>query len=95
MAIEVRRLVAPDVIRCERRACRSDGAGIWPAVTGRAMRQVLRWGVPFALPALVAGELTNLPSLTQLAEAYAGLGIVAALLAMATIRTRSPQVLSA
>jgi hypothetical protein len=48
-----------------------------------------------ALPALVAGELTNLLSLTQLAEAYAGLGIVAALLAMATIRTRSPQVLSA
>jgi predicted MFS family arabinose efflux permease len=39
-----------------------------------------------ALPALVAGELTNMLSLTQLAEAYAGLGIVSALLAMALSR---------
>jgi MFS family permease len=42
-----------------------------------------------ALPALLAGELTNVLSLTQLAEAYAGLGIVSALLAMAATRTSS------
>jgi MFS family permease len=44
-----------------------------------------------ALPALIAGELTNVLSLAQLAESYAGLGIVSALLAMALMPTRSPQ----
>jgi hypothetical protein len=44
-----------------------------------------------ALLALVAGDLTNVLSLAQLAEAHAGLGIVSALLAMPTSWTRLPQ----
>ena len=38
-----------------------------------------------ALPALVAGELGSAIDLLQLAEAYAGLGIAAALLAIVTV----------
>jgi hypothetical protein len=38
--------------------------------------------------------LTNVLSLAQLAESYAGLGIVSALLAMTLMPTHSPQAIS-
>jgi hypothetical protein len=40
-----------------------------------------------ALPAMAAGELARFMSLTQVAEAYAALGVVAALVAMVAIQS--------